>query len=181
MRALETQETLEKRRQRNQIILSVAMIVILLGSTAGYAISLITDSESDREFITVPYFNGNAWIVPAEGLQFVLQSSPEEARNVSVDGSFSLAQYRGQAVYVAADSEAIQQELAGVFNAFAQRLQRACYGTCDNTALPEKDCTSPLIVWTPGETSRVYANASCVFIEGDYTAVDAFLYQLLGY
>lgn len=182
MRALETQEIVEKRRKRRQIMLSIAMIVLLLGSTAGYAISLIADSDTGVDPTTNgPYFNGNAWIVPAGGLQFALQSSPDEVKNVSVEGSFSLANYQGQAVYIAADSSAIEQELSGVLGAFVQRLQQACYGPCNSTTLPEKDCSSNLIVWHASENRRVYTNASCVFIEGDYVAVDAFLYKLLGY
>ena len=160
------------------------MIVLLLGSTAGYAISLIgnddgTTQNQNQEI--KPYFDGSSWVVPYGSLSFNLQSSPDEARKVLIEGEISSSLYAGRAVYLAVESPVLKQQIGEVLSAFAQRVQEACYGSCDSPDLPEKTCDDSLVVWRASDTNRIYRNASCVFIEGDYTAVDAFAYRVLGY
>ena len=180
MRQIENERLVAARAKRRQIILSVVMIVILVGSTAGYAISLISGDSTPVDQ-TQPYFDGNSWIVPYARYQFAVQTSPQEARNVSITGSFSLENFRGQAVYLDSESESIKQLLGGVLSLTAQRVQEACYGSCDRIDVPERDCSSPLIVWRGSSVNRIYTNSSCVIIEGDYTSADAFVYRVLGY
>jgi hypothetical protein len=62
---------------------------------------------------------------------------------------------------------------------YASRFQEACYGECEKD-LPEKDCSEKLIVFRESEVKKVYEEGSCVIIEGDMVAVDAFLYRVLG-
>lgn len=181
MRAIETHEVQEARKKRRRTILSILMIVILMGSTAGYAISLFTEDTQTPPTSDTPYYNGVSWIVPASGRLFALQGSPDDVQNVTLEGTFSASQYQGKTVYIAAASPTIVQEIGGVVAAFAQRVQEACYSDCESSTLPQKDCSSTMIVWIPSETRRVYTNASCTVIEGDYVAVDALLYKILGY
>lgn len=181
MRAIETHEVREAQKKRRRIILSVLMIVILMGSTAGYAISLFVDDGLTQTPVDKPYFNGASWIVPASGQLFALQSSPDDVRNVTLEGTFTASNYQGKTIYIAAESPSIVQEIGGVMTFLAQRVQEACYSDCESSTLPEKDCSSTMIVWIPSETRRVYTNASCTIIEGDYIAVDALLYKILGY
>jgi hypothetical protein len=86
----------------------------------------------------------------------------------------------GKPVYISADNSEVFQELASALNTQAERVQRACYGSCENDDLPEKSCNENVIVWTKNETNRVYVKDSCVFIEGDTRAVEAFLYRFFG-
>lgn len=158
------------------------MIVLMVGSTIGYAISLwASDTTNVPDTDGQPFFNGNSWIVPYGGGGIPFQSSPQEARNVSMDPAVSQTLYQGSVVYVAAESPAVQQQLQGVLGLFAQRVQLACYGPCSDPNLPEVGCDVPLVVWNSSDTRAVHKNESCVFIEGDYVAVDAFLYRVLGH
>lgn len=183
MRAIETEAERERKQKRSRLIVGVVLIVLMFGSTLGYAISLIgnrgdTITNDDGK----PIYNGQYWVVTKGSQQFYITSALEDSSNVSVDNFISLASYQGKAVFVVADSDVIVQELSGVLSSSASRVQRACYGSCTNPDLPEKDCQGgePLIVWKPAETRRVYTNQSCTFIEGDIVSVDAFLYRLLG-
>src|SRR3989344_1207450 len=135
-----------------------------------------TISNSDE-----PVYNGQYWVVNKDGREFFLRTSPQEAANVSVDVSASLDSYRNEIVFVAAQTDVILQELGGVIGAYATRIQEACYGPCIELALPEKECSSTLIVWNASENNKVYQQDKCVFIEGTVAAADAFLYRLLGY
>lgn len=181
MRQIETADIREAQRKRRQLILSVFMIVILLGSTAGYAISLIGDNSSTGTVGNEPYFDGSSWIVPYGGGGFRLASSPDEARTVSVSEDITSARFQGATVYLSSESDAISQTLTSVLSVFATRVQKACYGSCEDQDLPEKGCQDNVILWKPGEQRAVYTNQSCVIIEGDIVAVDAFLYRMLGY
>lgn len=182
MREIETEITRARRQRKRQLILSVFMIVLLLGSTAGYAISLIgNDDGTTQDKSGKPYFDGSSWVVPYGSLSFNVQSSPDEAKNVLIEGDITSSLYAGRAVYLAVESPVLKQQVGEVLSAFAQRVQEACYGSCDSPDLPEKTCNEPLVVWRAADTNRVYRNASCVFIEGDYAAVDAFVYRILGY
>ncbi len=181
MRQIETADIREAQRKRRQIILSVFMIVILLGSTAGYAISLIGTDSATNTLGNEPYFDGSSWIVPYGGGGFRLASSPDEARTVSISEDITSARFQGVTVYLASESDAISQTLTSVVGAFATRVQKACYGSCGTQDLPEKGCQDTLIIWKPGEQRAVYTNQSCVVIEGDIVAVDAFLYRILGH
>lgn len=182
MRQIESEEVIRAKRKRQQAVLGVFMIVLLLGSTAGYAVSLLSsESVSVDGSNGKPFFDGVSWIVPYAGVQFALQASPEEASAVPFEGLFNPSNYYGPVVYIDAENEVIKQKLGGVIGLLAPRVQEACYGSCEQPDLPEKQCDEPLVVWREANTRRIYTDASCVFIEGDYVAVDAFLYRLLGH
>lgn len=181
MRQIETADIREAQRKRRQIILSAFMIVLLLGSTAGYAISLMGSDSDTGTGGTEPYFDGSSWIVPYGGGGFRLASSPDEVRTVRIPEEITSARFQGATVYLASESDAIGQTLTSVIATFATRVQKACYGSCEAQDLPEKGCQDTLIIWKPSEQRSVYTNQSCVIIEGDIVAVDAFLYRMLGH
>jgi hypothetical protein len=88
--------------------------------------------------------------------------------------------YQGKTLYLAVENPGIEAELRSTIGVFSDRIQLACYGSCE-LDLPEKDCSANLIVWTDGVGGQVTQGEGCVFIEGDLRAVDAFLYRVFGY
>ncbi len=153
----------------------------MLFSTAGYALfSRSTDTTTPIDSTENPYYNGQYWVFTYSGLQFYFFNSPQQVENVSVDPSINLGDYQNVPVFIASDSPVFAQQIASVMSTNAERLQEACYGVCESLDLPEKDCTSKLIVWKEAPENKVYKQDNCVFVEGDSLAVDAFLYQLLG-
>lgn len=184
MRRIETEQERENRQKRNKWILGIILIIIMLGSTAGYAFSLISGSSSGAQGSQElpngePYFDGRSWIVQKEGKLFALSSSLEDTQNISVSISAKTSDYIGIPVYIASSNLVVEQEIAGFMQNYASRVQRACYGVCEEE-LPEKDCTSNLVVWVESNESRVRQEDKCIFIEGDVRAADAFIYNILG-
>ena len=97
--------------------------------------------------------------------------------NIPVEISSTPESFIGKKLYISAKNQGVLQELASTIGTFASGMQEACYGKCEEN-LPEKDCTENLIVWKESAENKVYQQDSCIFIEGDITAADAFIYKL---
>jgi len=160
IRKIESEETREKKSKRNVLILSMVMIAILVFSTAGY-FSMREDEENGEN----------------NGLQFNLANSLKETENVSILMFKTINDYSGKMVYVSSDYSGGLSELSLALRDYAERIQEACYGECDQN-LPEKDCNETMIVISNSNESKVYEEENCVFIQGDLRAVDAFIYKL---
>jgi hypothetical protein len=184
MRKLGSEKNAEEKRKRNTLILSIFMLVVLVGGTAGYA--FITNPSSgdpqnpgDGTGESLARLVGNRWVVTLNGVDFSFANSPESVTDIPLDTTVSITTYQGRSLYLASDNNAINTEIATTLGNYASRVQGACYGPCEDD-LPEKDCSENLIIWIDSPQNRVYQEDSCVFIEGDLRAVDAFLYDVLG-
>lgn len=179
MRKIGSERELEKRKKRNMTIISLFILAVLVVSTAGYAFISRPDDGSNTGTSnaegTVRY-TGSLWAVTINGVELLFTNSPEEVENVSVEGDYSLVKYSGASVYLVSGNTAVKNEIATTLGRYTAKMQEACYGECTED-LPEKDCSSNLIVWADSSQNRVYQQENCVFIEGDLRAVDAFLYK----
>ena len=179
MKKIETEEDRERRNKKNKTIIGLILIVLMVGSTAGYAISLFGGNKEEKTSSNQPTFNGQYWVINYGGKELAFSYSPEEVKQVPINIAFRIGDYQNVPVFIASDSEEIDREIAGIIGLYAERVQKACYGPCNESELPEKDCSSNLIVWNISEENNVYQQNRCVFIEGDIKAVDAFLYKIL--
>lgn len=186
IRKLESKEESERKRKRNTFILSIVMIAILLFSTAGY-FSMREDTGGGNGEKNVENIGGS-WILRYGDQTMTVSNPPESTENVSITMFNNLQSFYGKAVYVASDTDAGYYEVASSLGRYTERLQPACYGKCSKN-YPEKDCNNTMIVIKALNSSvseiesgkgKVYERDNCVFIEGDLTAVDAFIYRIFG-
>ncbi|MBU0907412.1 MAG: hypothetical protein KKD18_02520 [Nanoarchaeota archaeon] len=185
MRKIGSEKQIEQRRKRNTLILSVFMLFVLVGGTAGYA--FITNQRTNdgptnsenNEGSQLANLIGNRWVINVDGKDMSFTNPPEEVFDVPVTQTNTVLTYSGKPLYVVSTNNAVNAEVAAVLGNYASRVQRSCYGPCDDD-LPEKDCSENLIIWRDAPENRVYQDENCIFIEGDLKAVDAFLYNLLG-
>jgi len=182
MRRIGSDKKLEKRKRNTATFISLFILAILIISTAGYA--FITNSNPQQtQSNTNPqggaiYSNG-LWVVSLGSQNFYLINSPESVQNVSVEITMPLSGYSGKPLYIVSNNSAINNEIFSVVGNYASRIQRACYESCEED-LPEKDCSENMIIWKDSAEKKVYQEGNCIFIEGDLTSVDAFLYRILG-
>jgi len=182
MRRLETEFDRESRQKRNKLILGIILIIVMFGSTLGYAFSLFGENSGSGETpqnLNELHYNGQSWIVERDGRILSFRSGLDEVKDIQIP-AVSLSDYQNQPLYIASDNDLVMQEIASVMQGYASRVQRACYLSCNDSELPEKDCSSNLIVWKASEANAVTKDGKCIFIEGDAGAADAFLYRLLG-
>lgn len=184
MRKIISEEEKEKKKKKRTLILSIVMLFIMVVSTAGFAIMSREDlgSQSEQNFSKESIREiGGRWEVISEGKIFILHSSPEEVKNVSVEITTDINTYKNKIVYISSENKAIYSEIYSALSLFASRVQAACYGPCEEN-LPEKNCTEDyLFVWKDSLTNKVYQEGKCIFIEGDLRAADAAIYKLLGF
>lgn len=174
MRRIETKERLEKKRKLKVAIISFFMLFIMVLSTIGFAFMSNNDAT---EVIPEAREEGQISFQYASQ-EITLRSTYEEIKEVSTNISSTILDLNGKNIYISSANKGILQELS-LLSLISQRVQEGCYGKCDEN-LPEKDCTSNLIVWVESSNNRVYQEQNCIFIEGDIKAADAFIYTLFG-
>jgi len=182
MEKIKSSEEIAKGQRRNKIIVGVVLIFLMVFSTAGFALFGRSNSSSGNSGDNnqqSSYYNGQYWVYNSGGQEFYFTNAQELAQKVPVSISLTLQNYAGGLIFVDSENDLIVNEISINLGRFTERLQRACYGPCEED-LPEKDCTENLIIFTESEENKVYQEENCVFIEGNLVSVDAFLYKILG-
>ena len=184
MRRILSQAELDKRKKRRNSILSVVMLLVLIGGTAGYAFSFSDSSTQDGGSNTgnsnagdYDYASYNTLNIEGQDLNFV--NKPEEVQNIGVEISKRVSEYSGKPLYISSNNEEVTREIATTLGKFASRVQRACYGTCAED-LPIKTCEDNLIVIDITAEPGVLEEKNCVFVNGGISSADAFLYKVFG-
>jgi hypothetical protein len=183
MKKIRSMADIERGRRRNNIILGVVMIFLLLGSTAGYSL-MSRDSEGDSSVSDSGFDfvkDGGLWKVNSGGGIFGFRYLPSEVSDVEVNASFNLGDYSEEVLYFVNPDEGVGEVLNNVGD-YILRYQESCIegGECEGD-LPVKDCTNNLIIFERGNVTSVYQNESCIYIIGDgIRGTDAFLYNALG-
>jgi len=181
MRNIRTQEEIDKSKKIRGRILAGFMLLLLLGSVAGFAflsspgnggnVNPQLNTGSGRA-----YNVGHSWALNFNGQEIYFRYSDEEVKEIDVQVFLGLGDYYGKTLYIDSENREVYNEIVGTLGQLALRVQEACYGEC-NRDLPIKDCNENLIIYRNGE-NKAYQNQSCVIIDGDLMAVDAFLYKM---
>lgn len=180
LRRFETQEAVEKRKARNARIGGLILLVILVLSTIGFAFTFNgSDDLGNGEGNGATQDVSGRTVINYQGQSLTFLKSPADVKDIEVDITLGINDYAGAQVYIDSTNPAIIQEIASTLGRFSLRMQEACYNSCDRD-VPEKDCNEKMIIWIDSNTSRVYQNNNCVFIEGNVDAADAFLYKAFG-
>ncbi len=182
IKGIETRDEKERRQKRNRQIGSIILLLILVLSTLGFAFlsgSPIDSGNSDNNNPEVEKLETDKISFNYAGENFNLLSSYLDVKNVSINFTKNIGDYANRIIYVDSKNDGISQELGLTIGKFAARMQKGCYGKCEEN-LPERNCTDDIIVWREFGENRVYQNESCIFIDGDMKTVDAFIYNLFG-
>lgn len=124
---------------------------------------------------------GDSWVVEDyNGQRLVFSSSPDTVNETAGFFIINLNQYSNKPLYIDSESSVIYESLYYNLAPFAQRVQQACYDNCENSTLVQKGCLDNMIIFNPGEKNKISQNQSCIMIDGDIRAVDAFMYKLFG-
>lgn len=192
MRKIKTMADIERVRRRNNIILGLVMIFLLIASSMGY--SLMSANSDSNNVVSENGFDfvrdGRLWKVLIGDETFAFQYLPSEVEDVDVELDVELEMYSGQPLYFVNSGEGTSEILSSI-DRYILRYQESCLGNGGNVSemvdaacngnLPVKSCDSNLIIFEQGNDSRVYDEGNCVFIAGDVLrGSDAFLYEVLG-
>lgn len=180
MRKIKSREEIESGQKRLKFIIGMVFIILLVFSTAGFALygrSDTTDTDLGGANQDV-YYNGQYWVYSSGGQEFYFINSPEDVQDIPVEVNGGIEYLVDKPLFIDSGDLLAVNELSINLGRYAARIQEACYGKCDED-LPEKNCAENLIVVREANDNRVYQEENCVFIEGDVRGVDAFLYRIL--
>ena len=185
MKRIQTEAEMNKKKKKNQILVGVVMISLLVVSTLGYSLmSSDKDDDSEVNEFGIDFFKENGfWKIFLDGSTFGFQNLPSEVLDIEVNISSSLEMYSEQPLYFVNPNEGSSEVLNNI-GQYILRYQKACVlsegeNSCEGD-LPVKNCESNLIIFKEGIETKVYQDGNCVYIIGDgIKGADAFLYELL--
>lgn len=185
IKRIQTSEDKERKRKRNNMIISIFMLVILVATSAGFAFVNTGGTPSSDESSNVNNTINNlpqGNYVQYGGQQIPLIYNKTEVGDVEVTINKSINSYAGETLYldIETDETVAIQEFGNTLGRVLPKIQRACLNECEEN-IPERSCDEGIVVYRNIEgESRVYQEKECVFIEGDIRAVDAFIYSVFG-
>ena len=195
MRKIISKQEDKKKEKRNQIIVGVALLFLMLTSAIAY--SLNNASETSSQTIT---YNGmkftkkdNVWNLQKGDYTFYFFYSPRETQelNVSlvlgVNSSLNLLnKYSNKPIYISSSINEVNAEIYQnlVNTGIVTRMQYACLnGTECNGDYPIKTCEDNFIIVREANSSSIKQEGNCVTIEGKtedlLKTTDEFLFRVL--
>ena len=190
MRKIISKEAEEKKRKRNQLLIGVVLIVVMVFSVLGYSLSSFGNTSSSS---TVNY-NGfkftqtsNVWNLNKGSYTFSFNYNPYQTEKTNSALNL-LSSYEGKPLYIfSEDNDAEIEIYKNLFyqNQIVQRMQDACLeGEKCNGDYPIKTCQDNFIIIKESNSSSIKQQNNCVFIEGNkgnLTALsDSFLFKIIG-
>lgn len=183
IKKIRMQEEKTKKQRKNQIIIGVVLVALMVFSTAGYSFMNKEDGQNGENEVIENGFSfirsGEVWKLSLSSQDFYFTYLPSEVKNVSMLGNFSFDRYAGKSVYFVNESIAYP-EIVNNLGRYLLKFQGACLNSnCGD--LPIKTCGDNLIVFSDVNESKVWEEGNCTFISGDHLkASDAFLYKIMG-
>ncbi len=193
MRKIVSGEVREKQSKRNQMIIGIVLLLLMIISTLGFAFINNTSSNSvgsdsvdyndvrfTREF--------DYWKFTFNNYEFLTRYNSQETSDITVPGFITLQDYVNKPLYFVGENGDHFLELQRNLDRFALRISEACLDSCEKD-LPIKNCkTDTIIVYKEvkkeDEKERIYQEDKCVYIisriENRARYADALLFKLLG-
>lgn len=181
--------------RRNQIILGVLLVALMVLGSLGYGFS---NDENDISRKKVVYKNfeftsqGSYWVSNVGGKDYIFSYNPYEIERINTSIQ-NIEKYYNQPLYVypSETNDAILEVIRNLSPQFrrdyiVQRTQEACLNEedCEGTDWPLKDCSENFIIVREANNSRIYQSGDCVYIEGKredlVKLADEFLFKILG-
>ncbi len=170
----------ENKEVRNRRIGGIVIIVLLVLSTLGFALSIVKFGGDSSTGETTQGFtrNGIYWMYTAGSQSYYFTYHPTEL-NLSFTSNKTLIDLAGKKVYIDSNIRGSLQEVSNSLGSYLGGLNEACYGPCERD-LPEKDCSSDMLVLRENSIESIREKDGCIFIDGNLKTVDSFLYRMLG-
>lgn len=174
MRKILTKEESEKKRKRNQLIIGVILVGLMILSTVGYA---VLNNEENVSQGRVKY-NGIEFVKDANGLweskvngqNLITYYNPEETENISANLMVTLNDFYAKPLYFVLDNKDAAGEIIRNIGQYVLRSQEVCLDTmvCESRAVI-KNCTgNNIIVFKEKDQIKLYKLENCVFIEAPF-------------
>ena len=175
--------------KRNQLILGIGLIIIMVFSTMGYALSGRDNKNNEKiNYKNIEFIKDNSgyWRFNINGNEFLTKYNPLEIQDIKFKGNLKLLDLQDKPLYFAGDSNEPFIEIARNIEKFVLRMQNACVSEEDCEGdLPIKNCfkDNVIVIKEAEGNETIYQQGNCIFIKADFVNqtkyVDKFIYDLL--
>jgi len=207
MRQIISEEEKNKKIKRNQLVLGVILIFLMVFSTIAFAFSnksSISNTETIKyKGIKFTRDSSGYWNFNINGdseTQFLTTFNPEETQDIQFQTNLNFQNYANKPLYFAGEPGEHISEINRNLGRFALRVNYACLEgeKCEND-YPVKECSNNIIVFkepinnentdnkennNENEEEKIYQQDNCIFIIASYSNMvrysDKFLFGLLG-
>lgn len=192
MRKITSKAEERKKQKRNQAIVAIIMVSLMMFSILGIVVtSFGNQSNSQREkYNGLTFINNNGfWYLELSETQIPFQYFPTETDSINIEtiGNLNLLEdYYNQPLFIYYEDYNSASEVYGSLGRYTTRVQTACQGeeTCLNPEDPIKDCSDNFILIKESNQSSITQEENCVYIEGkreDLVMItDEFLFRVMG-
>jgi hypothetical protein len=187
MKNIESKKDIEKRQRKNQWIIGGILVVIMLGSTFGYAFYQLGNKTDVNKVVYNGYTfldESGLWTTTVGSSQFTFQYNPTQVQRIQTKVNY-LNSYTGVPLYISSEDYASEAEIYSGLGKIVQRFQGACLNETNcQQDWPIKDCSNNFIIIKITNESKIYQDQNCVFIEGSQENItrttDEFLFWITG-
>jgi hypothetical protein len=192
MKKILTEEEKSKKTRKNQIIIGVILVALMIFSTAGYSFisneKPNTDNTSEITYKNIKFTKtySDYWQANINNHDYIFKYNPEQTKNISFFISNNYNSYVGNPLYLAGDLDEAKAEISRNLGPYASRMQEACLNNeqC-NGDFPIKNCSiDNVIAIELSNSSSIYQKDNCILIntntEDQTLYADAFLFKILG-
>ena len=188
MKKLASEHEEKKKRKRNQIIVGIVLVSLMILSTLGFALqgnsgnsgNVENDNPNKLTYngFDFVYING-LWVIG----NFAFTYNPKQVPDIKSELK-DATYYQRSPVYIYSENKEAEIEISVNFRSIAERVQRACIEgvECSND-VPTKTCTDKFIIIKESNNSRIVQEDNCVYIEGSkgelVKLADQFLFTIL--
>jgi len=179
LRKIKTQEEIERKKNRNGVVVGAVLVFLMILSTAGYSLMSRNNNSNEVHDSGIKFVReGGLWKTFVEDKFLWFQFLPSELENISIEGEYDLSDYLNKPLYFTSSNEAVSEIINNLGDG-VQRYQEVCVDDeCDDETLPIKTCMDNVIIFREGDKNRIYKDENCVYIEGDpVKGADLFLYR----
>ncbi len=188
MRKIISKQEEKRIQKRNQWIVGIILVFLMVTSTLGFAFqggfSGGNNGKSILEYNGFEFENVNGfWTIG----KYVFRYNPkeiEESVNLDFKINKDISDYSNKVLYIYSENSVAESEIVINLGQVAERIQKACPEDkkCEEN-IPIKTCENNFVIIEKSNQSLVSSNQGCVYIKGEgenlIKIVDKFLFKVL--
>jgi len=169
MRQIKTKEEIERKQNRNKIIIAFVFIGLMVLSTAGFALfsgNGITGTDSKKYNGVEFSLNENGyWEFQIQNQVFQTSYTPEETGDIESD-LISISEINGKPLYFVNPESSSLNEIVYNIGRYASRYQEVCLKdlNCTNPDNIVKTCDDNVIIFSESDENSVKRDNNCIFL-----------------
>jgi hypothetical protein len=192
MRKITSKAQERKKQKRNQTIIAIIMVSLMMVSILGIIVTSFgsqSNSQSEK-YNGFTFINNNGfWYLELSETQIPFQYFPTETDSINIEiieNLNLLEDYYNQPLFIYYEDYSSASEVYNSLGRYTTRIQTACQTEeeCLNPEDPIKDCSENFILIKESNQTSLTQEENCLYIEGkkeDLVLItDEFLFRVMG-